>query len=59
MGGRYGMRPFVHTAAFKNLNIGFSLDEGLASPTDVLPVFYAERSVWRKYYILTLQLSQE
>ncbi|XP_011208502.2 aminoacylase-1B [Bactrocera dorsalis] len=50
MGGRYGMRPFVHTAAFKNLNIGFSLDEGLASPTEVLPVFYAERSVWRIYF---------
>ncbi|KNC28371.1 hypothetical protein FF38_01389 [Lucilia cuprina] len=50
MGGGLGMRPFVETCDFKALNIGFSLDEGLASPTDVYPVFYAERSVWRVYF---------
>lgn len=49
MGGGLGMRAFVDTSDFKSLNIGFSLDEGLASPTEVFPVFYAERSVWRKY----------
>lgn len=48
MGGGLGMRAFVDTSDFKSLNIGFSLDEGLASPTEVFPVFYAERSVWRK-----------
>lgn len=42
------MAKFVHSADFKALNVGFSLDEGLASPDDVLPVFYAERSTWCK-----------
>lgn len=28
IGGVDGMRDFVHTKAFKDLNIGFSLDEG-------------------------------
>uniref|UniRef100_A0A1I8NV60 Aminoacylase-1 n=1 Tax=Stomoxys calcitrans TaxID=35570 RepID=A0A1I8NV60_STOCA len=46
MGGGRGMRPFVETADFKELKIGFSLVEGLASPTEEFPVFYAERSVW-------------
>ncbi|XP_053949830.1 aminoacylase-1A-like [Anastrepha ludens] len=50
MGGRFGMRPFVHTAEFKSLNVGFSLDEGLASPSEEFPVFFAERSVWRIYF---------
>lgn len=54
MGGGLGMRPFVETCDFKSLNIGFSLDEGLASPTDVYPVFYAERSVWRKHLKFTV-----
>lgn len=48
MGGRRGMRPFVETEEFRALNVGFGLDEGLASPTEEFPVFYAERSVWRK-----------
>lgn len=52
MGGSLGMRSFVETCDFKSLNIGFSLDEGLASPTEEFPVFYAERSVWRKFEIL-------
>lgn len=49
MGGRRGMRPFVESKEFRALNVGFGLDEGLASPTEEFPVFYAERSVWRKY----------
>lgn len=48
IGGVLGMQAFVPTDDFKSLNIGFSLDEGCPSPTDVFPVFYAERSVWRK-----------
>ncbi|XP_061396693.1 aminoacylase-1B-like [Musca vetustissima] len=50
MGGGLGMREFVNTSDFKSLNIGFSMDEGLASPTEEFPVFYAERSVWRIYF---------
>lgn len=42
------MAKFVHSDDFKALNIGFSLDEGIASPNDVFPVFYAERSTWCK-----------
>lgn len=51
IGGDKGMRLFVKTDAFRNLNIGFSLDEGIASPDEIIPVFYAERSVWRIDFI--------
>lgn len=44
------MMKFVKTPEFRSLNIGFSLDEGIASPTDVFSVFYAERSVWRLHF---------
>ncbi|KAG5683326.1 hypothetical protein PVAND_012612 [Polypedilum vanderplanki] len=46
VGGVEGMRDFIHTDSFKKLNAGFSLDEGIASPTDTFNVFYAERSIW-------------
>lgn len=46
VGGKLGMRKFVDTEDFRKLNIGFSLDEGLAGPDDEYPVFYAERSIW-------------
>lgn len=48
IGGDNGMRIFVKSDAFKVLNVGFSLDEGIASPTEEYPVFYAERSTWSK-----------
>lgn len=51
IGGDNGMRLFVKTDAFRMLNVGFSLDEGIASPDEVIPVFYAERSVWRVDFI--------
>lgn len=41
------MHDFVKTEAFHRLNVGFALDEGIASPDEILPVFYAERCVWR------------
>lgn len=47
-GGETGMAKFVHSDEFKALNAGFSLDEGIASPDEVFPVFYAERSTWCK-----------
>lgn len=47
-GGFTGMGKFIESDAFRQLNIGFGLDEGIASPTEVYPVFYAERSVWSK-----------
>lgn len=47
IGGLLGVKEFVKTDEFRALNIGFSLDEGIASPTDDFPVFYAERAIWR------------
>ena len=40
------MEAFVETQAFKDLNVGFALDEGLANPTHKFTVFYGERSPW-------------
>lgn len=50
IGGDNGMRLFVKTDAFRRLNVGFSLDEGIATPDEEFPVFYAERSVWRVHF---------
>lgn len=49
VGGIEGMKDFVKSEDFKKLNIGFSLDEGIASPDETFPIFYAERSVWSNY----------
>lgn len=46
VGGVEGMELFVETDRFKQLNVGFALDEGLASPNDVFSVYYGERSAW-------------
>ncbi|XP_043487472.1 aminoacylase-1-like [Polistes fuscatus] len=46
IGGKLGMKEFVHTNDFKALNIGFALDEGVASPTDTFFMFNGERSIW-------------
>lgn len=48
VGGFEAMKDFVHSEAFKSLNAGFSLDEGIASETDEFKVYYAERAIWRK-----------
>ncbi|KRT83487.1 Peptidase [Oryctes borbonicus] len=40
------MRKYVHTQHFKHLNVGVSLDEGMASPTEDYLLFYGERSIW-------------
>jgi len=44
VGGEDGLAAFVQTEEFHQLNIGFGLDEGLASETDVVDLFYAERN---------------
>lgn len=49
------MEKFVETEMFKKLNIGFSLDEGLASINDVYSVYYAERCVWCKCFDLYIK----
>ncbi len=50
-GGIAGMKIFVHSDEFKALNVGFSLDEGIASPNEEFPVFYAERSIWSNLFV--------
>ena len=43
------MGQFVKTDAFKSLNVGFALDEGMASATEEFLVYYGERTIWRKF----------
>ena len=45
------MAKYVLSQEFKQLNIGLALDEGLATPDDVIPVYYGERNVfWVKFH---------
>ncbi|XP_049872536.1 aminoacylase-1-like [Pectinophora gossypiella] len=46
VGGRQGMGEFVKSEHFRALNVGFSLDEGLASASSEYLVYNAERSIW-------------
>lgn len=46
IGGLDGMKLFVNTPEFKAMNVGFSLDEGLAGPEDEIPLYYGERNVF-------------
>lgn len=46
IGGVDGMRKFVHTDDFKKLNVGFALDEGMASENNKFALFYGERNIW-------------
>lgn len=48
IGGVEGMQEFVLTNDFKALNVGFALDETIASTDEYFHLFYAERSIWRK-----------
>ncbi|KAG5683325.1 hypothetical protein PVAND_012611 [Polypedilum vanderplanki] len=45
--GPDGMKAFVNHNDFRQLNVGFLLDEGIASPTNVFSVFYGERTCWQ------------
>ena len=40
------MAKYVVSKEFKDLNIGFALDEGLASEDNTIPLFYGERNVF-------------
>lgn len=46
IGGFDGAAKFVQSEEFKELNVGFMMDEGQASPGDEFRVFYADRSPW-------------
>lgn len=45
------MAKFVTSDEFKALNVGFSLDEGIASPTEEFNLYYAERTIWQIEFI--------
>lgn len=51
------MGLFVKSKEFQNLNVGVSLDEGMASASDVYPLFYGERSLWRKFKLYSRSLT--
>ena len=46
VGGLDGMKIFVLTPEFKAMNVGFCLDEGIAGPEEVIPLFYGERNIF-------------
>ncbi|XP_014782659.1 aminoacylase-1 isoform X1 [Octopus bimaculoides] len=46
VGGKLGMQLFIKREEFKQMNIAFALDEGLANPTEHFTIFYGERSAW-------------
>ncbi|XP_045769333.1 aminoacylase-1-like [Maniola jurtina] len=46
VGGGNGMGEFVKSEHYRSMNVGFALDEGLASPDDSFVVYNAERSIW-------------
>ncbi|MFS7941548.1 putative N-acyl-aliphatic-L-amino acid amidohydrolase [Helianthus anomalus] len=46
IGGFDGMDKFVESNQFKEMNVGFFLDEGQASTNNEYRVFYADRSPW-------------
>ncbi|PWA03432.1 hypothetical protein BB558_000402 [Smittium angustum] len=43
IGGTDGMKMFLETEFFKNMNIGFALDEGMPNPGPELYAFHVER----------------
>ncbi len=51
------MQAFLRSDEWKELNVGFALDEGLANPLDEFTVFFGERNPWcntkfnTKYFI--------
>ncbi|CAH1395705.1 unnamed protein product [Nezara viridula] len=46
IGSQEGMAKFVHTQTFKNLNVGFDIDEGSASTDEEFFIFDKERCKW-------------
>ncbi|CAH1395706.1 unnamed protein product [Nezara viridula] len=46
IGGHKGMAKFVQTQTFKDLNVGFDIDEGCCAPAEDFIVFNNERCSW-------------
>ena len=49
LSGKLGMELFVHMDEFRQLNVGYAFDEGLANPTDAFSVYYGERITRREF----------
>ncbi|XP_010544624.1 PREDICTED: aminoacylase-1 [Tarenaya hassleriana] len=47
IGGLDGMAKFAVSPEFRELNVGFAMDEGQANPGDEFRVFYADRTPWK------------
>ncbi|XP_044753472.1 aminoacylase-1-like [Coccinella septempunctata] len=47
VGGEEGMKLFIQTEDFKNLNVGVALDESLASENEEMILFYGEKCCWQ------------
>lgn len=45
--GPDGMKAFVNSRDFKELNVGFLLDEGIASESNIFKAFYGEKTCWQ------------
>ncbi|CAL9217839.1 unnamed protein product [Arabidopsis halleri] len=46
IGGFDGMMEFAASSEFRDLNLGFAMDEGQANPGDEFRVFFADRVPW-------------
>ncbi|GJQ68633.1 hypothetical protein Trydic_g17180 [Trypoxylus dichotomus] len=47
IGGEDGMKNFVESDCFNELNIGVAFDESMASSSDEFILFFEERSIWQ------------
>lgn len=54
-GGDDGMRIFVKSPEFKNLNVGLALDESMPNPEDFIIAFHGERTTWQIKVISTAE----
>ena len=52
------MRLFLNSPEWKELNVGFTLDEGLANPEDEFTVYFGERMPWSNKSIKTILFDQ-
>eukprot|EP00794_Sanderia_malayensis_P006837 gene6837-7605_t len=46
VGGHLGIAKFIKTDMFKEMKVGFGLDEGLANPGEEFTVYNGQRSIW-------------
>ncbi|GMS85982.1 hypothetical protein PENTCL1PPCAC_8157, partial [Pristionchus entomophagus] len=54
IGSGDGMGKFVESDEFRKLNLGFALDEGLASENGVYKVYYGERCPWFTFLCISI-----